>query len=42
MCGVKLNEQEIKEMIAEADRNGDSEVDADEFLTIMMKTNLFT
>ena len=42
LCGVKLNEQEIKEMIEEADKDGDNEVDADEFLSVMMKTNLFS
>ena len=41
MCGVKLNEQEIREMVEEADRDGDNEIDADEFLSVMMKTNLF-
>ncbi|XP_015754609.1 PREDICTED: caltractin-like [Acropora digitifera] len=42
MCGVKLNEQELKEMIQEADKDGDNEVDQEEFVNIMLKTNLFT
>lgn len=41
MCGVKLNEQEIREMVEEADKDGDNEIDADEFLSVMLKTNLF-
>lgn len=41
MCGVKLNEQELNEMIQEADKNGDNEVDQEEFVNIMLKTNLF-
>ncbi|KAK2557728.1 Caltractin [Acropora cervicornis] len=41
MCGVKLNEQELKEMIQEADKDGDNEVDQEEFVNIMLKTNLF-
>ena len=41
MCGVKLNDQELKEMIQEADKDGDSEVNEEEFVNIMMKTNLF-
>lgn len=42
LCGVKLNEQELKEMIQEADKDGDSEVDQEEFVNIMLKTNLFS
>lgn len=41
MCGLKLNDQEIKEMVEEADNNGDNEIDAEEFLSIMLRTNLF-
>lgn len=41
MCGVKLNEQELKEMIQEADKDGDNEIDQEEFVNIMLKTNLF-
>jgi len=39
--GVKLSEQELQEMLFEADLDGDSEVSADEFIQIMLKTNLF-
>ena len=42
LCGVKLNEQELKEMIQEADKDGDNEVDQEEFVSIMQKTNLFS
>ena len=38
---MKLNEQELKEMIQEADKDGDNEVDQEEFVNIMLKTNLF-
>lgn len=41
MCGAKLTEQELKEMIQEADKDGDNEVDQEEFVNIMLKTNLF-
>jgi len=41
MCGVKLNEQELKEMIHEADKDGDNQIDQEEFVNIMLKTNLF-
>jgi len=39
---VKLNEQELKEMIQEADKDGDNEVNLEEFVNIMLKTNLFS
>lgn len=42
LCGVKLNEQELKEMIQEADKDGDNEVDQEEFVSMMLKTNLFS
>jgi Ca2+-binding EF-hand superfamily protein len=34
-------DEELQEMIDEADRDGDGEVSQEEFLRIMMKTNLF-
>jgi len=40
-AGVKLSEKEVKEMIEIADLNGDNAVDEDEFIAIMLKTNLF-
>ena len=40
-AGVKLSEKEVKEMIEIADLNGDDAVDEDEFIGIMLKTNLF-
>ena len=39
--GVKFTEADLREMIEEADKNGDSMVDLKEFSTIMLKTNLF-
>jgi centrin-1 len=39
--GEKLTDEEIQEMIDEADRDGDGEVSEEEFLRIMRKTNLF-
>ena len=38
---MKLSEKEVKEMIEIADLNGDDAVDEDEFISIMLKTNLF-
>lgn len=38
---IKLNDQELRDMIAEADLDGDAEVNASEFVQIMQKTNLF-
>ena len=37
MCGAKLTEQELKEMIQEADKDGHKEVDQEEFVNIMLK-----
>jgi centrin-1 len=39
--GEKMSDEELQEMIDEADRNGDGVVDEQEFLRIMRKTNLF-
>lgn len=39
--GESLTDEEIQEMIDEADRNGDGEVDEEEFYRIMKKTSLF-
>lgn len=39
--GENLNDEELQEMINEADRDGDGEVNEEEFLRIMQKTNLY-
>ena len=39
--GEAMTEEELQEMIDEADRNGDGEIDEEEFVRIMKKTNLF-
>ena len=39
--GEALSDEELQEMIDEADRDGDGEVDVEEFLRIMQKTALF-
>jgi len=39
--GERMTDEELQEMIDEADRDGDGEVNEDEFLRIMKKTNLF-
>ncbi|XP_059079144.1 uncharacterized protein LOC131877481 [Tigriopus californicus] len=39
--GENLTDEELQEMIDEADRDGDGEVNHDEFLRIMKKTNLY-
>merc|ERR1712032_1245393 len=39
--GENMTDDEIQEMIDEADRDGDGEVNEEEFLRIMKKTNLF-
>ena len=39
--GERMTDEELQEMIDEADRDGDGEVNAEEFLRIMKKTNLF-
>lgn len=39
--GENLTDEELQEMIDEADRDGDGEVNEEEFLRIMKKTNLY-
>ena len=39
--GENMSDEEIQEMIEEADRDGDSEINEDDFVRIMRKTNLF-
>uniref|UniRef100_A0A8C5GF82 Caltractin-like n=1 Tax=Gouania willdenowi TaxID=441366 RepID=A0A8C5GF82_GOUWI len=39
--GENLTDEELEEMIEEADRDGDGEVNEQEFLRIMKKTNLY-
>ncbi|KAJ3259789.1 Centrin-1 [Boothiomyces macroporosus] len=39
--GEGLTDEELQEMIDEADRNGDGVIDQEEFLRIMKKTNLY-
>merc|ERR1711912_201713 len=39
--GERLTDEELQEMIDEADRDGDGEVNSEEFQRIMKKTNLF-
>lgn len=39
--GENLTDEEIQEMIDEADRDGDGEVNEEEFYRIMKKTSLF-
>uniref|UniRef100_A0A672GEY5 Centrin 4 n=1 Tax=Salarias fasciatus TaxID=181472 RepID=A0A672GEY5_SALFA len=39
--GENLTDEELEEMIQEADRDGDGEVNEQEFLRIMKKTNLY-
>ena len=38
---LNMTDDEITEMIEEADRDGDGEISEDEFMRIMRKTNLF-
>ncbi|XP_041377827.1 caltractin-like [Gigantopelta aegis] len=40
-AGIKFTQQELEDMIAEADLNGDGKVDESEFLRMMLQTNLF-
>jgi centrin-1 len=39
--GENLTDEEIQEMIDEADRDGDGQVSEEEFFRIMKKTSLF-
>ena len=39
--GENMSDEEIQEMIDEADRDGDGEINEEEFMRIMRKTNLF-
>ena len=39
--GENMTDDEINEMIEEADRDGDGEISEEEFMRIMRKTNLF-
>ena len=39
--GENMTDEEIQEMIEEADRDGDGEISEEEFMRIMKKTNLF-
>ena len=39
--GESISDEELQEMIDEADRDGDGEVSQDDFIRIMEKTNLF-
>ena len=39
--GESLTDEELKEMIGEADRSGEGEVNQEDFLHIMKKTSLY-
>ena len=39
--GEKMSDEELQEMIDEANQDGDGEVNQEEFFRIMKKTNLF-
>lgn len=39
--GENITDEEIQEMIDEADRDGDGEINEEEFLRVMRKSNLF-
>jgi Ca2+-binding EF-hand superfamily protein len=39
--GENLTDEELQEMIDEADRDGDGEINQEEFLRIMKKTSLY-
>ena len=40
--GEWMTDEELQKMIDEADRDGDGEVNEEEFLPVMKKTNLFS
>ena len=40
-AGVKFTKQELTDMMEAADANGDGYVDKDEFIKVMLQTNLF-
>jgi len=40
-AGENMTDEELQEMIEEADRDGDGEINEDEFLRIMKKTSLY-
>ena len=39
--GETMTDEELQEMIDEADRDGDGEISEEEFIRVMKKTNLF-
>ena len=39
--GETMTDEELQEMIDEADRDGDGEIGEEDFIRIMKKTNLF-
>jgi centrin-1 len=39
--GENMTDEELQEMIDEADRDGDGEINEEEFLRIMKKTSLY-
>ena len=39
--GEVMTDEELQEMIDEADRDGDGEINEEEFIRIMRRTNLF-
>lgn len=39
--GIFLSDMDLKGMIYQADKDGDDEIDLDEFISVMLQTNLF-